>query len=592
MRKLLWCPWICCALLAGCADNDGNGSTASNAAPAARNVADTSNQVVRGQDADANDAPESSSSEQGSPAPRALAYPTGDKSTSLLLIEANPPEKVMVGKEYQYEIKLTNLTKNLMLNQLEVSQELPESVELVKAEQPQKQQKKSGESSQQKSAKQPDKPEKQTEKSDQSSDSGSKSADKTWKVDQLKPGETAVIKVTAMGDQQGTFGQCIGVRYEPVLCVSTQFVKPELQLTKAAPEKADLCQAIVYRYTITNSGSGAAKNLTITDPLPEGFQTDEGKDQAEFKVDSLPAGKSQDFEVRVLASEAGEFSSRATAKGEGDLSANSSKPKTTVSAAELKIAADGPGVQQSGEPSTYQVTVTNSGQTKAQQVRLNAELAQNIRVLKTSDPYEEADLGLVWALGDLDPGQSKKLWIRLIGREPGEMTHKFSASSACARKREADLAKAEVSTEIISLPALALVTADAQDPVQVGEQATYDVAVVNEGTAPAKNVQVVAELPEQMKFVSASGSNDGKADGNEITFPVVKELAPGESLEWRIKAEVEKDGNSKLEVKLTSDMLKEPAISQEPTRLIGESTETRSASSASKEANEAKSKQR
>jgi uncharacterized repeat protein (TIGR01451 family) len=335
----------------------------------------------------------------------------------------------------------------------------------------------------------------------------------------------------------------------------------------------------VYRYKITNSGTGEAKDLTITDPLPEGFRTEDGKQEAKFQVASLAAGKSQQFEVKVFASEAGEFSSRATAEGEGELSATSAKPATTIHAAELEIAAEGPAVQNSGEPATYHVTVTNNGETKAQQVRLSGELAQNIRVLKTSDPYEEADLGFVWALGDLEAGQSRKLWIRLIGREQGEMTHKFAASSACARDREAELARAEVSTEVISLPALALATADAQDPVQVGEQVAYDVAVVNEGTAPAKNIRVVAHLPDQMKLADVTGYNEGKADGNKITFPEVKELAPGESLEWRITADVEKGGNSKLEVQLTSEMLKDPAISQEPTRLIGSSSGTGGASS-------------
>jgi uncharacterized repeat protein (TIGR01451 family) len=590
---------ICCALAAGCTDNSSTRDSLSeqNSDPSTRTVADTPGKVVRGQDNEAGESKNASASEQGTPSPRALAYPTGDKSTSVLLIEANPPEKVMMGQEYQYEIKLTNLTKNLMLNQVEVVQELPDSVEVVKAEQPQKQasqQQQAQDERQQKEEKQESQLAESTSQQASSGESASQSASdgKSWQVDQLKPGETAIIQVTAMGNEQGSFGHCLGVRYEPTLCLATEFVKPELELVKAAPEKANLCQAIIYRYTITNSGSGEAKSLTITDPLPEGFQTSDGQDEAKFDIESLASGQSQEFEVRVLASEAGEFSSRATAEGAGELSARSSKPQTVVQAAELEVAANGPSVQNSGQPSTYEITVTNNGQIKAEQVRLDAELAQNIRVLRTSDPYEEADVGLVWALGDLDPGQSKKLWVRLTGREPGEMTHKFAASTQCARHREAELAKAEVSTEVISLPALALVASDAQDPVKVGETVTYNVAVVNEGTAPAKNVQVVANLPEQVKFESADGSNEGEHEGNKITFPAVDELAPGESLEWRITANVEQAGSSKLEVQLTSESLQDPAISQEPTRLIGESTETRSASNTSKEADEAATKKR
>src|SRR5690348_5995884 len=39
-----------------------------------------------------------------------LAYPTGDRRTSVLLLEATGPGQVRVGQQYNYTVRVTNLT--------------------------------------------------------------------------------------------------------------------------------------------------------------------------------------------------------------------------------------------------------------------------------------------------------------------------------------------------------------------------------------------------------------------------------------------------------------------------------------------------
>src|SRR5688572_13770725 len=39
-----------------------------------------------------------------------LAYPTGDRATSVILLEAAGPEEVRLGQPYTYQLKVTNLT--------------------------------------------------------------------------------------------------------------------------------------------------------------------------------------------------------------------------------------------------------------------------------------------------------------------------------------------------------------------------------------------------------------------------------------------------------------------------------------------------
>src|SRR3712207_7887219 len=47
-----------------------------------------------------------------------LAFPTGDRATSIVLLEATGPEQVRLGQPYNYNLRVTNLTdrKSTRLN--------------------------------------------------------------------------------------------------------------------------------------------------------------------------------------------------------------------------------------------------------------------------------------------------------------------------------------------------------------------------------------------------------------------------------------------------------------------------------------------
>ncbi|MEX2176761.1 MAG: hypothetical protein WD872_20510 [Pirellulaceae bacterium] len=488
---------------------------------------------------------------------KSLAYPTGNRETSVLLIAADPPREIAVGKQFEYHLKLTNLTEHLALENLEIFHASAEGIELVGAKQ-------GGD------AAKPAKPAAQTKKSAAANGASQPQTDaekkfESWTIKRLPPGETATIKITAVGDKAGMLGTCLGVRYDPVLCLVTKFVKPEVELTKAAPESVGLCDQIVFRYTLKNSGSGAAKDLVLTDPLPEGFKTVEGADEAKFEIAALAPGASQEFDVRVVPSQAGEFSSRAAVRSSGGIEVLSSRPVTKVVDADLAIEAHGPEMQVSDEPFIYRIKVTNRGEAVAEDAVVVGELSPDFRPLSASDPYEAADAQLLWRLGNLKPGASKSMWIRLVSSKPASVTHTFRAGSECARQRDLELAQAVLTTEIVSFPALAFVVADRQDPVEVGQSAHYNISVVNEGKAPAKNIEVVIELPAELKYVKTDGIQ-AQAEGNRVTFQKVDVLEPGGVLQWSVEAKVEKAGVVKFQAELTSDSVKQPAIAMEPTR--------------------------
>ena len=61
-------------------------------------------------------------------------------------------------------------------------------------------------------------------------------------------------------------------------------------------------------------------------------------------------------------------------------------------------------------------------------------------------------------------------------------------------------------TDVVPIADLAIVKTDSPDPVNIGSNLTYNLAVTNIGPSPAANVTVTDTLPGTVTFVSATGT--------------------------------------------------------------------------------------
>jgi uncharacterized repeat protein (TIGR01451 family) len=185
-------------------------------------------------------------------------------------------------------------------------------------------------------------------------------------IGKLMPGESRTISVSATVEQEGQAQACVIVtQFSPALCLTTEAVKPELELVKTAPERAGLCEPIEFEYWVKNTGTGDLDTFEITDELPQGLQTESGDGNLSFEVDGLKAGDTRKFVATLTATQGGEFSSRAVAKTSDGQTTRSSRVTTTVEEARLAVAIDGPRSTLVDEPATYQIRVTNQGNIQA-----------------------------------------------------------------------------------------------------------------------------------------------------------------------------------------------------------------------------------
>lgn len=537
----------------------------------------------------------------------------------MLKLSVKAPDKVPVGQSYNYTVHVTNVTDNVVLHDVELAQHAKGlNIESVKV---QGQMNHEGD-------RQPNGDKKKQKSASKNSNKSKQQDMACWCIDELKPGETRKINVTAIGDDEGAEGVCLAITsYTPALCFKTQFTKPELELTKSAPDAVNVCEVVHYRYTLTNKGSGNPGNVVISDTLGKGFRTESGDDTLKFELEGIEPGESRQFEADVVAIRAGEFASRAVAKPNKGKKTQSKETTVQVRSPELAVAIDGPSRAYVDRPATYTIRVTNNGDApvaggllkfaypttfevsnvgdltssddavdanskgqkqqkkNAQQSNSDKQMASNKQNRKSKnkqsqDPKESWNSTVDsrgsnmdirdWAFGTLAPGATQQVDVTLFGTSGTKEKLKVAAESVCRIDQVNDerlFATDTTPLEIISLPALLVTVVDDEDPIAVGNQVTYEITVINQGTAADENIEVTAKLPRTMSFVEGSGETKVTSKGSDVTFGKLDRLEAGERATWMVQASADSQGGSRLEVELKSKALDRPARTAEPTQL-------------------------
>jgi uncharacterized repeat protein (TIGR01451 family) len=457
-----------------------------------------------------------------------LAFPTGDKATSAILLRQRAPASVKAGSPYDINLDVINLTSGVLQNVV-VSAESLSNLGYVSSVPP---------------------------------FSKSADGDAIWAIGDLGPNATKTIVIKGQAEKVGVASNCLSVSYANVLCVSTQVVQPALQITKTAtPEICGTCEEIKLTYEVKNSGSGDAENVMIKDTLPAGLTVD-GKNVVERSVGTLGSGQSKQVVVTAKAASAGEFKSGASASATGGLAAQSGVPATVVKQPQLTVACQAPAKVFVGRDITYTFTVKNPGNCAASGAMVSAPLPSGTNFVSADNNGKAEGGKVVWNLGSVGAGETKTLTMKVKPTGMGSTPVTATASATCV-----PVATTNCSTEIAGIPAILLEVVDTDDPVEVGGTTTFIVTATNQGSAADTNVKVVCTLPAGMEFVSGSGASAVSANGSTVTMAAVPTVAAKAKAEWRIVVRAKAEGDVRSKWSLTSDQFKTPVEETESTNL-------------------------
>jgi uncharacterized repeat protein (TIGR01451 family) len=453
-----------------------------------------------------------------------MAFPTGLRDSSGLLIEKTVPAEVLAGQTFDYSYKVSNLT-DYPLQMVTLSDRVSPNFTTAEAD---------------------PKP------------SDTRDGVATWQLGNLGPKETKTIHVTGSSAEEGSVTTCGWATYSPLLCQDIRVVKANLQLLKQAPAEVVICDPIPMTLTVKNTGSSALTGVKVSDALPEGLASD-GKSRLAFDAGNLAPGESKEFKFNALAAKTGEFVNKATAASAQGVKAEASST-TVVREPVLTVACTAPKQRFMGRAFDVTFTVGNKGDTAAAGTVLEVPVPEGLTVKSVANGGQTAGNKLAWDLGSLAANASQNVSATFVGANAGNFQFSPAAKGTCAK-----LVSSACQTRVVGVPAILLEKSDDPDPVGVGETTTYTVKITNQGTADDNNVRVVVVVGAELVPVSATG--DGAISGQTVTFPAVPRLAPKEAVTYKVVAKGVKAGDARTHFELTSDMLTTPVTAEESTHV-------------------------
>ncbi|HEX6960481.1 MAG TPA: hypothetical protein VF175_01330, partial [Lacipirellula sp.] len=283
---------------------------------------------------------------------------------------------------------------------------------------------------------------------------------------------------------------------------------PAISIQKLAPPEIQVGKKCTIAVRIQNTGKQSAHNVQVRDEVPFGTQligtapkaTVAGP-QVAWDLGTLSPGDERIVEMELLPTEEGELGSIATVSFSAQASA---KVRCTRPQLALRLSA-APRVM-IGQQHIVQIEVTNPGSGDATGVMLLETIPAGVS--------HEAGPALEFEVGTLKAGQSRQLDLVLTAEQAGRIINTMTA------RADANL-EVEAACEFEVIAPELKVSVDGPKQRYLERPATYTVSIDNPGTATAKDVQLITQLPKGLQFVSAN--NLGEYD--PATHSVVWSLA-------------------------------------------------------------------
>lgn len=338
--------------------------------------------------------------------------------------------------------------------------------------------------------------------------------------------------------------------------------EPKLQMTVSGPDEVMFGQPQVFRLTLTNPGTGMAENVKV-DLMPPGGGQHVVTTQP---IGNLPPGASRTVEIELTPKEAGKLYVKAAAAADGGLASEASK-EVFCRKPELEVDWRGPDSKYAGTPATYYFRVRNPGTAPAENVVVRVTLPDGAELAGASEgqSYDAKRREAAWQIGTLSPGDDNYMELRCVVNTPGVNQFRIAAEAATGNLTATKLAE----TNVVALADLKLEVSDPSGPVAVGDQAVYEIHVLNRGASAAKEVNVVGLFSEGLEPEQVEGAMYTVADGR-VSFRTIDELQAGREIVLRIRARATQAGTHVFRAEVLCKDLDIKLAAEETTRFYAD----------------------
>jgi uncharacterized repeat protein (TIGR01451 family) len=315
---------------------------------------------------------------------------------------------------------------------------------------------------------------------------------------------------------------------------------PSVVIHKRAPAEVKVGKPATFVIQVRNVGTAEALGVLVHDRVPAGMQlvdatpapTMQG-DVLVWQLGAMPAGDERSITMQLVPREEGELGSvaRVTFEAAASVRTRSTRP-------ELKITQRAPQKVLIGQQLEIELEVANVGTGEATNVILQADVPPGL------DHPRGRQLDN--AMGSLRPGEVRREVLRMRAVEPGVIENVVHLVA-----EDAEPVAHTVAVEVVA-PKIAIALAGPSRRF-LERQATYMVNIQNSGTAPATNVEIMAQLDRGFTFVGTE--NNGHYDPNRhaVLWSII-DLPAGESASVPVTLLPIEEGDQVIRLEATADL--------------------------------------
>ncbi|HUR79150.1 MAG TPA: DUF11 domain-containing protein [Thermoanaerobaculia bacterium] len=338
----------------------------------------------------------------------------------------------------------------------------------------------------------------------------------------------------------------------------------DVGVSKTGPGSAGPDTNVVYTIVVTNFGSIAATNVTMSDTLPADMTfVSLAQSGTSFTCTTPAAGAPGTIQCSIASMEPGESetftltahtpadpgkiperTNEATVTSDADPNEenNASATTLTISQVDIAVTKSGPSSANAGADIAYTITITNTGPEAATDVTFNDILPSNttfVSLTYVSGKVATSCTGASCIFGVLALNESSTYSIVLRAGDTTSITNVVTAATASFDTDTSDNASG-ITTSITPQADLA-VTKNGASALTAGNNITYTVAVTNNGPSTAQNVVLTDTLPAGTTFVSVnqtSGPTFTCGQASNVVTCTRATMAPATTANFSIVAAV------------------------------------------------------
>ena len=374
-----------------------------------------------------------------------------------------------------------------------------------------------------------------------------------WKIGSLPGNSSKEIKLVVMVTGTGEVDCISRVQYEHGQAVKTQLASP-LLVKMTGPIQAMLYDTLSYQIDIFNTGNSELTGVQLTNIIPDGLEfltskpSTSGENPLIWNIGAIPGGQSKRLEFQVAAKKTGEFINKATVTTTSGMKKETSS-KVEVGEVKLALNLGGPDRRNINRPTSYQITITNSGNQLVRGIKVSTKLDASTQFLAASGGGRNENGEIKWLIPQLAPKQ----------RQTVQMVIKPTIAGTLKNRTEVTADKIPTGWQVEKITifennnGLAAEIDKSIDPMELGEQTALTLRLINNSPNPIKNLILSAMSPDTTVVTEGRGPTNFSRQPDKVGFLPLPILEPGKEVTYSLFLQAKKPGDGTFRLEYSAD---------------------------------------